>query len=141
LRLYRSIGEATHNVEIRLDEPRDQEASGRWREHCRGQLLFSVPGAEGWHLGQKQVPRFCTGTRSPGPPTAPMSHAAPEKVVMFCISTVVLPVPPSEVACPLVSVSEKELLTASKDSLHLWCFAHPNARWKHRQKGRIYISS
>ena len=74
------------------------------------------PEPKGWHLGQKQVSRFCTGTRSPGPPTATMSHAAPEKVVMFCISTVVLPVPPAEVACPLVSVSQKELLTASKDS-------------------------
>ena len=40
-----------------------------------------------------------------------MFHAAPEKMVIFFISAVVLPVPPSEVACPLVSISQKELLT------------------------------
>ena len=60
-------------------------------------------------------------------PTATLSHAIPKKVVTFCISTVVFPVPPSEVACRLVSISQKELLTVSKDSYHLWRFAHPNA--------------
>ena len=50
----------------------------------------------------------------PGLATTMMLHAAPEKVAMSCISVVFLPVPPSEVACPLVFVSQKEILTAPK---------------------------
>ena len=56
------------------------------------------------------------GLRVLGFATAMMCHVAPENVVILFISAVVLPVPPAEVACPLVSVSQKELLTASKDS-------------------------
>lgn len=41
--------------------------------------------------------------------TVIMFHAA-EKVVMLFICVVVLTIPPPEVVCPLVSVSQKELL-------------------------------
>ncbi len=49
--------------------------------------------------------------------TAVMFQPALEKVAMFFISAVVLPVPPSEVACPLVWVSQKELITAPYDCI------------------------
>src|SRR4030042_1617273 len=38
------------------------------------------------------------------------SQPASMKVFCFCISAVVLPVPPPLVVCPLVSISQKELL-------------------------------
>ena len=43
--------------------------------------------------------------------TVIMFQPASEKVAMFFISAVVLPVPPAEVDCPLVWVSHEELLT------------------------------
>jgi hypothetical protein len=43
--------------------------------------------------------------------TAAMFQPAPEKVVMFFISAVVLSVPPAEAVCPLVTMSQKELCT------------------------------
>lgn len=40
--------------------------------------------------------------------TAAMLQSAPEKVAILFISAVVLPVPPSEADCPLVSMSQTD---------------------------------
>jgi hypothetical protein len=43
--------------------------------------------------------------------TAIMPHDAPKEVAMSCISTLVLPVPQSEVAYPLFKMTQGELIT------------------------------
>jgi hypothetical protein len=42
----------------------EKKAFGRWFKSRRCQLLYQGPVTESWHLGQKQVPRFCTRTHS-----------------------------------------------------------------------------